>query len=100
MNFWDSLKDQATKRAKAPVLRELDRAIGKAETGQTAAAIVPQLKSALLTALRGKLPDGIGEMLLDIVLAGVNWDDLAKKPSADLGEFLRGLRKRVEGARL
>lgn len=94
------LKDLLTKRAKAPVLRELDRAIGKADSGQTATVVVPQLKKGLLDVLRGKLPDGIGQLLLDIVLAGVNWDELAKKPSADLADFLRGLRKRVEGARL
>ena len=93
------MKDLLTKRAKAPILRELDRAIGKAKSGETAAQIVPALRDGLTRALRGWLPAGLGEMLLGLVLADVNWDQLLTLPSDKLAEFLTKLRKRVETMR-
>lgn len=94
------LKTLLTKRAKAPVLRELDRAIGKLESGQTVAEVVPALRGALTKALSVWLPAGIGPWLLDLVLAGLDWDGLLAKPAADVLAELKRLRVRVEGARL
>lgn len=94
------LKDLLTKRAKAPILRELDRAIKKIEAGQTPKLAVPYLRAQLLKALRGHLPAGLGEWLLDMVLAGMDWDGLLSKPAADVADELKRLRKKVEGARL
>jgi hypothetical protein len=94
------LKALLTKRVKAPVLRELDRAIGKLESGATVAEVVPVLRGGLLKVLRGHLPAGLGEWLLDLVLAGLDWDGLLKQPAVAVVLILKSLRVRVEGARL
>lgn len=94
------LKNLLTKRTKAPVLRELDRAIGKLESGQTVAEVVPALRAALTKVLAGWLPAGIGPWLLDLVLAGMDWDRLLDKPAFAVVLTLKALRLRVEGARL
>ena len=93
------MKDILTKRAKAPVLREIDRAIEKARSGKTGAEVVPALQEALVKALRGWLPAGIGEFLLTLILAEVNWDEVLKMTSGQLAEFLINLRKNVETKR-
>lgn len=94
------LKKLLTDRAKAPVLRELDRAISKLQSGQSVRDVVVPLRSGLLSALRGKLPGGIGELLLDLVLAGVDWEGMTSRPAHVVEEVLVRLRKRAEGARL
>ena len=94
------LKKLLTDRAKAPVLRELDRAISKLQSGQTVREVVVPLRRALLDALRGKLPEGIGQLLLDIVLAGMDWEGMPSKPAHEVEAVLVRLRKQVEGARL
>jgi hypothetical protein len=94
------LKKLLTDRAKAPLLRELDRAIAKLKSGQSVREVVVPLRRGLLDALRGKLPEGIGQLLLDIVLAGTDWEGLVTRPAHVVEEVLVRLRTRVEGARL
>jgi hypothetical protein len=94
------LKKLLEKRAKAPILRELDRAISKLESGQTTREVVVPLRRELLNALRGKLPEGIGQILLDLVLAGMDWEGMIARPADEVVVVLRTLRRQVEGARL
>ena len=100
MNFWDRLKRDSTKRAKAPILRELDRAIGKLLSGESSDLVVENLRQALLSSLAGKLPPIIGPLLLDVVLAQVDWDALTLSGTDRAVAELQRIKKQVEGARL
>ena len=100
MNFWNRLKLDATKRAKAPILRELDRTIGKIESGEHPEYLIESLRKSLLSSLAGKLPPVIGPLLLDIVLAQVNWDALVGQGAERVIIDLQRIKKQVEGARL
>lgn len=94
------LNDALLKRVKSDLLREIDRAIGKLETGQTAADVIPILKRELLRVLTGKLPAGAGAFLLDILLMSVDWVGFVSLPVSVVLDNLLRIRKRVEGARL
>ena len=100
MNFWDKLKRDASKRAKAPVLRELDRAIGKLENGESSEFVVENLRETLLKWLSKSLPPIIGPLLLNIVLAQVDWDALTVGGTDRAVKELQRIRLQVEGARL
>lgn len=93
-------KNDLTKRIKAPILRELDRAIQKAKNGESGAQVVIALKFALVKILSQKLPEGFGDFLLETLLANVNWDELTKFDPQKLADFLLHLKKQVEGFRL
>lgn len=94
------LLDLLLKRAKAPVLREIDRAIGKLQNGQTTAEVAPELQKRIMDALSGWMPKGVGRVLLPLLLADVNWAEVLQMPSLKFAEWLKGKRKEVEGARL
>lgn len=86
--------------AKAAVLREFDRAITKLQNGETVAVVIEELRTRVTQILAtAKLPAG-GAILLNIVLAQVNWPALLGKLPADALAELRRTRSRVEGARL
>lgn len=88
------------KRAKAPVIRELKRAISKLRSGATASEVIPQLLGFLTRTLSGYLPKEVGTLLLGLVLAGVNWNELARQPSDVVADKLTDLLIQVEGARI
>ena len=94
------LLDLLLKRAKAPVLREIDRAIGKLQNGKTVAEVATELQKGLMNALSGWMPKGVGGVLLGLLLADVDWTGVLKMPSDKFATWLRTMRTRVEGARL
>ena len=101
LNWLKNLFNPALNRAKADALREIDRAQAKIDNGQTIASIVSDLRSALSGVMaRYKLGGAVGQMLLDMVLAQVDWAGLANKSGADVTRELARIRKQVEGARL
>jgi hypothetical protein len=100
MNWLKNLLNGTFNTTKANALREIDRAIEKLEGGATVAVVVEQLRERLTQLLAtAKLPVG-GAILLNIVLAQVNWPALLGKLPADALAELKRLRLRVEGARL
>lgn len=94
------LKKLLTKRAMAPVLRELDRAIEKLKNGKTALEVLPSLQSSLERALRGFLPPVMGEILPSLVLSQFDWVGVYNLHKDEIITRLVVLRQRVEGARL
>jgi hypothetical protein len=98
------LKDLINKtylaRAKAPLLREIDRAVAKLRSGETAATVVPALELGFSRALAGWLPSAVAMLLLPLVLGNVDWLGLVTMTTNELASFLSGLRTKVEGARL
>lgn len=93
------LLDLLLKRAKAPVLREIDRATLKLQNGATAAEVAPELQKGIMNALSGWLPKGVGGVLMGLLLADVNWAEVLKMPADKFALWLKTMRKRVEGAR-
>ena len=109
MNFFERLKQDlnlnrlkgdATKRAKAPVLREIDRAIGKLENGADASEVILGLRQSLLAVFSKALPPIIGPLLLDLVLAKVNWDELETMAAEHIVIEIKRIRTQVERVRL
>lgn len=100
MNWLKKLLSGPFAVTKTAVLREIDRAIGKLESGATVAVVVEELRERLTQILAtAKLPPA-GAILLNIVLAQVNWPALLGKLPADALAELKRMRTRVEGARL
>lgn len=93
------LLDLLLKRAKAPVLREIDRAILKLKNGATVAEIAPELQKGIMNALSGWMPKGVGGVLLGLLLADVDWAGVLQMPSDKFAVWLKTMRTRVEGAR-
>lgn len=87
------------KRAKAPILRELDRATLKLQNGATAAEVAPELQRGIMNALSGWMPKGVGGLLMGLLLAEVNWAELLHQPADKFAAWLKAKRREVEGAR-
>lgn len=100
LNWLKKLLTPELERAKQDVIREIDRAIGKIDSGDSPKVVAELLRNELSRILaKAKLPD-VGGVLLNIVLARMDWDGLLAKPSGDIRLELARLRDRVKGARL
>ena len=85
---------------KKDILREIDRAVGKLESGQTTADVVDALHSAISELIaKARLPLPLGPILVSILLM-VDWSGLSTSPAVGVLHTLKRLRKDVEGARL
>ena len=85
---------------KKDVIREIDRAIGKIESGDSAAIVINLLHTKLSALVsRIPLPPPLGPILTGILLLAP-WDRLLVAPSDIAINGLRDLRSQVEGARL
>lgn len=98
------LKALINERLLAPVrdaiCREIDRAIGKLNSGQTASELAGPLQSRIADLIAtARLPMPFGPMITAIVMS-FDWSGLAAKPSADAVKTLTLLRRQIEGARL
>lgn len=100
MNWLKNLLTPILERTKADVLREIDRAIGKIDSGDSPKVIAEQLRNTLTRLLAtAKLPPA-GAVLLTIALASMDWPGLIAKPSADIRAELVRLREKIKGVRL
>jgi hypothetical protein len=92
--------DQALVGIKRDIIREIDRAVGKLQSGESGAMVVQQLHSTLADILSSAaLPFPLGPVLASILMMAP-WDRLVTTPSALVVGELGRLRKQVEGARL
>jgi hypothetical protein len=85
---------------KKDVVREIDRAIGKIESGDSVAIVINLLHAKLSTLVsRIPLPPPLGPILTSVLLMAP-WDRLLVAPSELAINGLHELRSQVEGARL
>lgn len=100
MNWLKNILNGALNSFKRDVTRELDRAIGKLQSGQTTVQVVAQLHEAVADLLaKTRLPLPLGALLASLLMM-VDWSALASKPSASAIAELERLKKQVQGARL
>lgn len=100
MNWLKKLLSGPINAFKADVLREIDRAERKLQSGETAEAVIKALQQAVAEALaKTRLPVPLGAVLASMLLL-VDWGGLAKMPTEKALTELHRLRKQVEGARL
>lgn len=100
LNWLKGLLNKKLDRAKSAVTRELQRALNKIDSGETAGVVASQLRQNLSQLLaKEKLGGEGGKFLLDMVLAQADWVGLMGKAASEIRKFIVTLKTRVEGAR-
>ena len=100
MNWLKKLLNGALNTFKDDVSREIDRAIGKLQSGQTVGEAVDALHNAVASLLaKSKLPPPTGAILASLLMM-VDWQGLAKKSTDQAIAELNRLKNRIAGARL
>ena len=100
MNWLKKLLNQGLDSFKQDVVREIDRAMGKLNSGETVGQVVPELQRAVAGLVaKAKLPPPLGTILVSLLLV-VDWSGLLAKPAGDVVAELARLRAKVLGARL
>ena len=100
MNWLKKLLNGALNTFKDDVSREIDRAIGKLQSGQTVGEAVDALHNAVAALLaKSKLPPPTGAILASLLMM-VDWQGLSKKSADQAIVELNRLKNRIAGARL
>ena len=100
MNWLKRLLNGAIGSFKSDVNREIDRAIGKLQNGETVSMVVDALHATIADLLaKAKLPVPLGAILASVLMMA-DWGNLTKMPVEQAIVELQRLRKQVEGARL
>lgn len=100
LNLLKKLAAPLFESAKKNVIAEIDRAVLKLENGEAVNLVVNALKKVLLDLLGKSHLPGVASVLLDFVLASVDWNLLAASPKEKAVRELKQIRLKVAGARL
>jgi hypothetical protein len=100
MNWLKQLLNRGLDGLKKDIVREIDRAVAKIESGETQTLAVGYLQDKIAGLVaKARLPQPLGGILVAMLMS-FDWVRLSDLPAERVVLELKRLRSRVEGARL